>query len=177
MPVFIRGGGGKTPKLQSKVITPTASAQYVMADGDYDALKMVTVNGVLQYKKISRTMPADGDANDWIFDCGDEIDLNRMPSAIFFAATNMPENTATCTAFYHIACTDITESSEFENRWVCNSFAVYYFSGNLRGQISPAQGFDFTINIENKTIDFKLPIVMFERTDSVNFDIYFVYGD
>lgn len=52
MPVFIRGGGGKTPKLQGKTISPSTSEQIVKADDGFDGLLQVTVGAMKLMGKV-----------------------------------------------------------------------------------------------------------------------------
>ena len=46
MSVEVMSGGGGSPKLQDKIITPSTSSQIVIPDSSYDGLSKVTVNAM-----------------------------------------------------------------------------------------------------------------------------------
>ena len=46
MSAEVMSGGGGSPKLQDKVITPSTSSQIIIPDNSYDGLSKVTVNAM-----------------------------------------------------------------------------------------------------------------------------------
>ena len=46
MSAEVMSGGGGSPKLQNKIITPSTSSQIITPDNDYDGLSKVTVNAM-----------------------------------------------------------------------------------------------------------------------------------
>lgn len=166
--------GKSKPKLQKKTVTPSTSEQIITPDAGYDGLSKVTVSGVTQYKKITRTLTA---GSIFKVNVNDEIDLTVIPERILIDCKNFPTETTSLSAFHTLIYSDLIYRTSYSNGdkiyrgyWS----AIYYFTGSESGRTRTLSENAIYINLDNKTIEFRG--LSLTTTETLEYDIYFIYN-
>ena len=167
--------GKSKPKLQEKPVTLSTSEQIITPDSGYDGLSQVIIPGVMQYKKIIRTIPA---GNEVMVNVGNELDLTIIPERILIICNNFPTETTSLTAIHSLIYSDIEYRTSYANNTKVYKGIVseiYYFSGDERGKTGYPSSNALEINLNDKTVEFG-GLSGMTTTQALEYDIYFIYN-
>lgn len=165
--------GKSKPKLQEKPVTPSTLEQIITPDTGYDGLSKVTVSGVTQYKKITRTLTA---GSIFKVNVNDEIDLTVIPERILIDCKNFPTETTSLSAFHTLIYSDLIYKTSSGGDKIYKGYwsVIYYFNGDERGRTRAFSEYVIYINLDNKTIEFRG--LSLTTTETLEYDIYFIYN-